>query len=91
MEVTDANRKRSSDEVLGTPTPTAITGLEIVPAAKNGGTVPPSPPPKQDPKRPKPTLQNEKNGNGSLKKTPTVGKNYDARLAASPAEDRRAQ
>ena len=91
METGDANRKRSSDQVVGVPEQT-VTGRELALVLKtSGGVVPLSPPPKQDPKRSKIVLQNEKSNIRGTNKTPTVRKNIDARSAASSVEDRRAQ
>ena len=77
--------------MVGVPEQT-VTGRELALVPKtSGGAVPPSPPPKQDPKRSKIVLQNEKSNISGTKKTPTVGKNIDARSAASSLEVRQAQ
>ena len=89
-EESDANRKRPSDEVQGLQNQKGNTGLEVVISGKNGTATPISPPPKQDPKRPK-TLQIEKPSCGVVKKIPSMGKSSDARTAVSPAEDRQTQ
>lgn len=71
-----------------------LSGLELVLVDKNKAgeaVVPPSPPPKQDPKRSKTTQQPEKTANTGGNRNQGGLKNKDARAAASPAKDRRAQ
>ena len=92
LDYHDQSRKRSSEVVL-LETLTRVTRMELVLVAKwNSGAVvaPISPPPKQDPKRPKTTLPAE-TGNTGVKKAQGGKSNIDARSAASPAKDRRAQ
>ena len=77
MDVNDANRKRTSDQVTGSPQAKATTGMELSLATRpNGVAVPLSPPPKQDPKRSRLTTQSEKTGSGGVMKNPHVGKNW---------------
>lgn len=75
MEDMDSNRKRTSDEVVGQVSPMAGMGLELALVEKNKegpGEVPPSPPPKQDPKRSRLTQQSEKAANNGASRNQGV-------------------
>ena len=69
MELSDSNRKRSSQQVVEPTSQLGYTGMELVVAGKSSGDATPmSPPPKQDPKRTKTNQQSEKQVIAGLKK-----------------------